>query len=844
VAVEDLRVGEDCVLIQSAPHLDALLELDPKQVKEGRIVGWNAGEGWINAFPDDHQGTGVNIGFIFNQNEETARDFVLEFVNTQSKSKKVVNPRLNQGCWEIQTSNLATVRFFAEYGLAPETRKRVTPEIAHAPIAFRVGYLQGLFSADGSVSTYRHSKSCRVILVTVNKSLAEGVQLLLADLGIKTSLRTRSEKGMRYVLVGRTVKTSGARTAYTLRITGAESTKRFARLIGFPMSTPKQEKLEALLVELEQAPKSYTHYWSKIVSIEPTDVENIYNLTTDVTHSLIANGVVVSNCGEQPLGAFSVCNLGAINLSRFYDAENDDVAWDDLAHTVQYATRFLDNVIDSTPYFFEENARVQGMERRVGLGTMGVAELMIKLKIRYGSPESEQFIDKLYKFIAVEAYKTSSAIAKEKGSFPAFDAEKFLESGFMLGMPEDVREQIRRDGIRNVTLLTQAPTGCVAPDTLVSTATGMQPMVALGDPQGMQWQIMTKEVHTDVGLRKTSHFYVNGHQPVKQITTQRGFSLTATHNHRIRVIDEQGDYVWRRMDELQQGDKVVLKKGTLDNSSTIELTPVAQGNRALTSLPKTLTPELAELLGLYMGNGYLKKRGGIHIVVSQKDSDLLDHVRDLMQKVWGERYIGVEERIGCWIVNLTGYYISRFFEINGLGKPKGNKGERAAGAFIPAKVLQAGRECVAAFLRGLFESDGSVHRGMITLVSTSAQLINQVQIAMLGLGIVTTTHVMPAQEGRYGERPLHELRVLNRREGEKFAQIIGFISQRKRAKVSQLGNIVDHGDSIAVPELCLEFYEKSAGMRDVQRQVIRSRAIRNGAVTQQFVRETTAQSPV
>jgi ribonucleoside-diphosphate reductase alpha chain len=193
-----------------------------------------------------------------------------------------------------------------------------------------------------------------------------------------------------------------------------------------------------------------------------------------MANSWYFNPLISTNpCGEQPLGAFSVCNLGAINLARFYDEAAHDVAWDDLARTVRYATRFLDNVIDSTPYFFEQNAKVQGQERRVGLGTMGIAELMIKLGIRYGSDESVEFIEKLYKFIAVEAYTTSSDIATEKGSFSAFDAEKFLQSGFMQVMPEDVREKIRRDGVRNVTLLTQAPTGTTG--TLVNTSTGIEP---------------------------------------------------------------------------------------------------------------------------------------------------------------------------------------------------------------------------------------------------------------------------------------------------------------------------------------------------------------------------------
>ena len=183
--------------------------------------------------------------------------------------------------------------------------------------------------------------------------------------------------------------------------------------------------------------------------------------------------ICTNPCGEQPLGAFSVCNLGAINLSRFYDEYANDVAWSELRRTVAYATRFLDNVIDTTPYFFEENRSVQMGERRVGLGTMGIAELMLKLGVRYGSDESVQLIDEIYKAIAVSAYETSSDLAQEKDAFPNFDAEKFLESGFMQAMPERSREKIRRDGIRNVTLLTQAPTGTTG--TMVNTSTGVEP---------------------------------------------------------------------------------------------------------------------------------------------------------------------------------------------------------------------------------------------------------------------------------------------------------------------------------------------------------------------------------
>lgn len=181
--------------------------------------------------------------------------------------------------------------------------------------------------------------------------------------------------------------------------------------------------------------------------------------------------ICTNPCGEQPLPAWSVCNLGHINLSRFVD--NGAVAWDKLRDSVRTAVRFLDNVIDATPYFFPQNAEQQKSERRVGMGTIGLAEMLIRCQVRYGSPESEKFIDKLYKFIAREAYLASSDIAAEKGSFTYFDADKFLQSGFMKQMPKDVRKAVKEKGIRNVTLLTQAPTGTVG--TMVGTSTGIEP---------------------------------------------------------------------------------------------------------------------------------------------------------------------------------------------------------------------------------------------------------------------------------------------------------------------------------------------------------------------------------
>lgn len=180
-------------------------------------------------------------------------------------------------------------------------------------------------------------------------------------------------------------------------------------------------------------------------------------------------------CGEQPLPGWGVCNLGHINLSRFANGPigKAEVDWDSLRRAVQGGVRFLDNIIDITPYFFEENERVQKNERRIGMGTLGLGEMLIRLGLRYGDEQCNAFIDRLYEFIACEAYKASVELAKEKGPFPKFDAEKYLQSGFMRRMPEAVREAVRKHGIRNVCILTQAPTGSTG--TMIGTSTGIEP---------------------------------------------------------------------------------------------------------------------------------------------------------------------------------------------------------------------------------------------------------------------------------------------------------------------------------------------------------------------------------
>ncbi len=194
--------------------------------------------------------------------------------------------------------------------------------------------------------------------------------------------------------------------------------------------------------------------------------------------------VVATNpCGEQPLAPYSVCNLAAVNLANMVNKETKQVDFEKLKQTVRTGVRMQDNVINATPYFLEENKKQALGERRVGLGVMGLADLLIYCEKEYGSQEGNELVDKVFETIATTAYRASIELAKEKGSFPFLVGETeeetnrlrkaFIETGFMKKMPEDIRESILESGIRNSHLLTVAPTGSTG--TMVGVSTGLEP---------------------------------------------------------------------------------------------------------------------------------------------------------------------------------------------------------------------------------------------------------------------------------------------------------------------------------------------------------------------------------
>ncbi|MEK7571503.1 MAG: adenosylcobalamin-dependent ribonucleoside-diphosphate reductase [Patescibacteria group bacterium] len=188
--------------------------------------------------------------------------------------------------------------------------------------------------------------------------------------------------------------------------------------------------------------------------------------------------IATNPCGEQPLGGWAVCNLGAMNLSAYVKGYEPGKAgtfdFDSFSQDVKVAMRMLDNVIDQTHYFFKENEEVAKDIRRTGLGIMGLADALIKMHLQYGADEAQPVIEKIFKTLRDNAYIASSELAKEKGIFPKFDKEKYMQGYHIKALPKKIREMIEEQGIRNAVLLTIAPTGTTS---LVSgVSSGVEPV--------------------------------------------------------------------------------------------------------------------------------------------------------------------------------------------------------------------------------------------------------------------------------------------------------------------------------------------------------------------------------
>src|SRR3989442_1757086 len=287
-------------------------------------------------------------------------------------------------------------------------------------------------------------------------------------------------------------------------------------------------------------------------------------------------------------------------------------------------------------------------------------------------------------------------------------------------------------------------------------------------------------VHDGSGYSHALIAQDNGPAEVLRIETDLGFTLDATYNHAIAIVDNSGQVSWREAAELRPGDWILVVKGG-HVGRDISLPPIGSQHWNATPLrvPERMNADLSEILGLYMADGCTSSGGRFIFTVGTIDLEVADRIRVAMQRCFGlapNRITPGRGGGGYVDIQFQSRDLVRWLER--LGWIKGS----SPNAFVPSEILGGSAETARAFVRGLFEGDGHVHSssGYPCLSTTSPRLATEVQQLLLALGMVARRTKIDARARALGHKPVHILTIVDEDSVRRFAGDIGFIGDRKQ----------------------------------------------------------------
>jgi ribonucleoside-diphosphate reductase alpha chain len=511
-------------------------------------------------------------------------------------------------------------------------------------------------------------------------------------------------------------------------------------------------------------------------------------------------------CAEFVFLDDTACNLLSLNLLKFQDDQGRFDA-ERFQRAVDVCFTGQEIIVSSASYPTPAIAKNSERLRPLGMGYANLGALLMSMGLAYDSDEGRSFAGAITSIMTGRAYAQSARMAEVKGPFAEFDSNrsemlrvmgKHRGAAHQLSTGGDSDDVVRaahkawdeaialgeKHGYRNAQSTVLAPTGCLVGDSLVLTDRGLARLQKLGNPEGDQWQQIAVEVATDEGPRPATSFYVNGAEPVVTVETSRGYRIQGTTTHRVKVVDQDGEWRWRRLADVRAGDRVpMMLGGMLGEPRPVALPPLAEAYWTSDPehvVPRQMTADLAELVGYFMGDGSLHARG-LRFCVAATDLDVVERLRELGRSLFGIE-AAVAEKRGYVEVALHSVRLTLWWEACGFAKQAPSDGRRGKGhlAHIPDAVLATNdRSVYGAFLRGLFESDGTVSSGYVSFSSVTERFSRDVQTMMLALGLITTLRREEAHGNRWGKATRYVVRLLNQSAAGPFTEKVGFMSKRK-----------------------------------------------------------------
>jgi len=420
--------------------------------KEGYVLGLLIGDGTIKKDKTVLSSWGDSEG------QKSVRKLAYSSVSEMKHRSDFTGWHRIYGRGEYRLSIAAVTKLANKLDIYPGN-KIITEKIEKTSFDFHRGFLRGVFDADGSVQGSQ-KKGVSVRLSQSNIETLEAVQRMLLRLGIFSKIyKNRRSTGWKSLPDGH----SGSKL-YKIKpqhelVISRDNVLWFYKQVGFGDSK-KMEKLENLLSKYKRR-LNRERFIAHIERIEFYGEEGVYDLQVPGINAFDANGFYAHNCGEQPLLPYEACNLGSINLSKM--AKNGSIDYELLKDVVHKSVHFLDNVIDMSRFPLKQITNMVNGNRKIGLGVMGFADLLIQLNVAYDSEKATEVAEEIMKFIATESKKKSQELAKKRGPFPNFKGSVFD----MRGEPP----------IRNATLTTIAPTGTIS--IIGNCSSGIEPLFAV-----------------------------------------------------------------------------------------------------------------------------------------------------------------------------------------------------------------------------------------------------------------------------------------------------------------------------------------------------------------------------